>query len=75
MIHGMIHIDSNSTFLNRDLSVITILLSRKKETDHERLLVRFIRAYTNMKECSDAWCCESCKKFLEVPIKRRVGKG
>lgn len=75
MIHGMIHIDSNGTFFEQRFVSDNDTPVKEKRQIMKRLLGVYAPAYTNMKECSDAWCCESCKKsFWRVPIKRRVGR-
>ena len=70
MIHGMIHIDSNGTFFEQSFGSDNDTPGKEKSQIMKRLLVGYAPADTNMKECSDAWCCESCKKvFGEFPLR------
>ena len=70
MIHGMIHIDSNGTFFEQRFVSDNDTPVKEKRQIMKRWLGVYAPAYTNMKECSDAWCCESCKKvFGEFPLR------
>lgn len=71
MSHGIISIDSNGTFFEQKYTENPQKISRSKQIAR-RLLGVFAISNSNIEDCTDAYCCKSCKIVVGIfPLKKQ----